>query len=48
MLQEIELNIFDYAKQIEVYDEASFLVTEEGALCSGGNNENGFLGRDAK
>lgn len=37
MLSEMELvSIFDYAKQIEVYEDSSFLVTEEGALYSWG------------
>jgi len=34
--------------QIELHEDSSFLVTEEGALFSWGNNEHGFLGRDAK
>lgn len=41
-------NIFDYGKQIEVYEDSSFLVTEDGALFSWGKNENGILGREAK
>lgn len=41
-------NLFDYAKQIEVYEDSSFLVTEDGVLYSWGKNENGLLGRQAK
>lgn len=39
---------FDRAKQIEAYEDSSFLVTEEGAVYSWGKNENGFLGRETK
>jgi hypothetical protein len=49
MTKEMELaNLFDYARQIEVYEDSSFLVTEDGVLYSWGKNENGILGRDAK
>jgi len=49
MIKEMELvNLFDYARQIEVYEDSSFLVTEDGVLYSWGKNENGILGREAK
>ncbi len=47
MKMEIE-NFFDFGKQIEIFEDSSFLVTEEGALYSWGRNENGILGREAK
>lgn len=41
-------DFFDMAKQIEVYENSSFMVTDEGALYSWGRNDHGFLGREAK
>jgi alpha-tubulin suppressor-like RCC1 family protein len=35
-------------KQIEVYEDSSFLLTRSGHLYSWGNNDNGFLGREVK
>lgn len=49
MEREMELdNIFDYGKQIEIYEDSSFLVTDEGVLYSWGKNDNNILGREAK
>lgn len=39
---------FPFAKQIEVYEDSSFLLTESGSLYSWGSNDNGFLGREVK
>ena len=43
-LSELE-SVYDPAKQIEVWEDASFLLTEEGRLFSWGRNENNFLAR---
>lgn len=48
MLKQQELpSIFDFGKQLEVYEDSSFLLSEDGYLFSWGKNENGFLGRQA-
>ena len=41
-------DMFDDAKEIEVYEDSSFLVTHDGKVYSWGRNEHGFLGREAK
>lgn len=38
---------YDYGKQIEIYNDSSFLLTEDGLIYSWGKYENGFLGREA-
>lgn len=38
----------DIAKQIEVSEDTSFLLTESGRIFSWGKNDHGFLGREAK
>ena len=49
MQKEMEYdNLFDWAKQIEVWEDSSFLVTEDGTLLTWGKNEGGVLGREAK
>ncbi|CDW85605.1 UNKNOWN [Stylonychia lemnae] len=49
MLKDNDLaNFYDEAIQIEVFEDSSYLVTEEGELFSWGKNENGMLGREAK
>ena len=49
IMNQMELeNLFDFAKQIEIFEDSSFLVTEDGALFSWGRNDHQFLGRDAK
>ena len=39
---------YDRAKQIEAYEDSSFLVTEDGSLYSWGKNDNSFLGRETR
>lgn len=39
---------YDIAIQIEVFEDSSFLLTEEGTIYSWGRNDHGFLGREAK
>jgi len=45
---ENEQDDFDPAKQIEVSEDSSFLLTESGKIYSWGRNDHGFLGREAK
>jgi hypothetical protein len=48
VLSDLEIeNLFDFAKQIVVYEDSSFLLTEDGVVYSWGKNDQGFLGRDS-
>jgi alpha-tubulin suppressor-like RCC1 family protein len=44
----IVLDALPQAIQIEVFEDSSFLLTDEGNIYSWGRNDHGFLGREAK